>query len=160
MPTTKFQKVIFSLLTVIITVPLFVFYSIAIEKGGMSNSVFISSLRVIPIEILFAFLLAVFVAGPIAPKIAFSIINPREEKEYITITIMVFSTMILMCPMMSFIATILYDGITTEFLAQWMQKIVINFPFAFFTQLFFIQPFVRFVFGNIFKKQLNQVGAK
>lgn len=60
-----------------------------------------------------------------------------------------------MCPMMTFVATILYNGITIEFLAQWMEKIVFNFPFAFFTQLFFIQPFVRFIFGVIFKKQLK-----
>ncbi|WP_242845162.1 DUF2798 domain-containing protein [Clostridium botulinum] len=58
--------------------------------------------------------------------------------------------------MMIFVATILYNGITIEFLAQWMQKIVFNFPFAFFTQIFFIQPFVRFVFSKIFKSQLNK----
>ncbi len=58
-----------------------------------------------------------------------------------------------MCPMMSFIATILYNGITVEFIAQWMQKVVINFPFAFFSQLFFIPPLVRFLFGCIFKNK-------
>ena len=57
---------------------------------------------------------------------------------------------------MSFVATILYNGITIEFLAQWMQKIVFNFSFAFFSQLFFIQPPVRFLFGAIFKKLLKK----
>jgi hypothetical protein len=65
-----------------------------------------------------------------------------------------------MCPMMSFVATILYNGFTVEFVAQWMQKIVFNLPFAFFTQLLFIQPFVRSLFGTIFRKQLKkQAGA-
>lgn len=155
MPRTKFQKVVFALLSVTITVHLFVFYNIAIEMGGMSNEVFVAARHVVLVEFLFAFLLQIFIAGPVSLKIAFSIINPREDKPYIVTTAIICSTIILMCPMMSFIATILYNGFTAEFLAQWMEKIVFNFPFAFFTQLFFIQPIVRFLFRNIFKKQLN-----
>ncbi|WP_242857027.1 DUF2798 domain-containing protein [Pseudobacteroides cellulosolvens] len=122
----------------------------------MLNKVFIESRKVVPIEFIFAFLLQIFIAGPLSLKIAFSIVNPREEKPYIVTTAIICSTIILMCPMMSFVATILYNGITPEFLAQWMQKIVFNFPFAFFSQLFFIQPLVRFLFGIIFKKQLRK----
>jgi hypothetical protein len=51
-----------------------------------------------------------------------------------------------MCPAMSFAATILYDGIGSQFVANWLRKIVFNFPFAFFTQFFFIGPAVRAVF--------------
>ena len=61
-----------------------------------------------------------------------------------------------MCPMMSCIATILYNGINAEFFANWMHKIVFNFPFAFFSQLFFIQPIERIIFGVLFKKQLSK----
>jgi hypothetical protein len=156
MPTTKFQKVVFAFLSVIITVHLFVFYNLAIEMGGMSNQVFIASRKVVPIEFIFAFLLQIFVAGPLSLKLAFSLVNPREEKPYVITTAIICATVSLMCPMMSFVATILYNGITVEFLAQWMQKIVFNFPFAFFSQLFFIQPLVRFLFGVIFKKHLKE----
>ncbi|MFR1709568.1 MAG: DUF2798 domain-containing protein [Clostridium sp.] len=155
MPTTKFQKVVFAFITVIITVHLFVFYNIAIEMGRMSNEVFILSRNVIIIEFIFAFLLEIFIAGPLSEKLAFKVVNPREDKPYIVTTAIICATVGLMCPMMTFVATILYNGITIEFLAQWMEKIVFNFPFAFFTQLFFIQPFVRFIFGVIFKKQLK-----
>ncbi|WP_229245932.1 DUF2798 domain-containing protein [Desulfosporosinus shakirovi] len=41
---------------------------------------------------------------------------------------------------MSFVATILYNGITKDFLAQWMQKIVFNFPFAFFHNCYLYSP--------------------
>ena len=157
MPTTKFQKVVFAFLSVIITVHLFVFYNLAIEMGGMSNQVFIASRKVVTIEFVFAILLQLFVAGPLSLKIAFRMVNPREDKPYLITTAIICSTVVLMCPMMSFVATILYNGITTEFLAQWLQKIVFNFPFAFFSQLFFIQPLVRFLFGLIFKKQLVKV---
>jgi hypothetical protein len=74
----------------------------------------------------------------------------------VVITAIICATVSLMCPMMSFVATILYNGITTEFLAQWMQKIVFNLPFTFFSQLFFIQPFVRFLFRTLFKEQLKK----
>lgn len=156
MPKTKSQKIFFAFLTVIITVPLFVFYNLAIEMGGMSNQVFIASLKIIPIEFVFAILLEILIAGPLSEKIAFSIVNPREEKPYIITTVMICSTIVLMCPMMSLVAAFLFHGITVEFIAQWMQNIVINFPFAFFTQLFFIQPFVIFIFRSAFKNQLNK----
>ena len=114
MPKTKFQQLFFAFLTVLITVHLFVFYNLAIEMGGMCNQVFIDSINIVPIEFLFAFLLDIFIAGPLA-----------------------------------------FKGFNSELIANWLQNIVINFPFAFFTQLFLIQPFVRFVFRNVFKNQLN-----
>lgn len=156
MPTTKSQKLLFALLTVVITVPLFVFYNLAIEMGGMSNQVFIASLKIIPVEFLFAIVLEVLIAGPLSEKIAFNIINPREEKPYIITTVMICSTVVLMCPMMSLVAAILFHGVTVELIAQWMQNIVINFPFAFFTQLFLIQPIVRFIFRCVFANKENK----
>lgn len=156
MPTTRFQKVVFAFLSVIITVHLFVFYNLAIEMGGMSNQVFVSSSKIVAIEFVFAFLLQLFVAGPLSLKLAFRYVAPREDKPYVITTAIICATISLMCPMMSFVATILYDGFTIEFFAQWMQKIVFNFPFAFFSQLFFIQPLVRLLFGLIFKKHLEK----
>jgi len=155
MPATKFQRVVFAFLTVATTVHLFVFYNLAIEMGGMSNQVFIASRGIVAIEFAFAFLLEIFLVGPLSEKLAFRVVNPREDKPYVITTAIICTTIGLMCPMMSFVATILYDGINAEFFAHWMQKVVFNFPFAFFTQLFFIQPFVRFLFGIIFRKQLK-----
>ena len=40
-------------------------------------------------------------------------------------------------------------------LAEWLKLVCYNFPFAFFTQLFFIQPFVRTVFKVIFAKDIK-----
>lgn len=153
MPKTKSQKFLYALITVAITVPLFVFYNLAIEMGGMSNKVFVASLNVIPIEFIFAILLEVLIAGPLSLKIAFSIVNPREEKPYIVNLAIICSTVILMCPMMSLVAVFLFHGVTSELIAQWMQNIVINFPFALFTQIFFVQPIVRFIFKIIFNRE-------
>lgn len=40
-------------------------------------------------------------------------------------------------------------------LANWLKLVCFNFPVAFFTQLFFIQPFVRTVFKVLFKKDME-----
>jgi len=158
MPTTRFQRMVFAFLSVIITVPVFVCYNIAFETGGMSNRVFAAAPALIPIEAAFAFLLETLLVGRLANMLAFRAVNPAEEKPYVVMTAIICSTVCLMCPMMSFIATILYNGINAEFFANWMQKVVRNFPLAFFSQLFFIQPFVRFLFGTIYRNRFVVAG--
>lgn len=153
MPTTKFQKIIFAFLSVIISVHCFVFYNIAIEMGGMSNSVFLTAKNVILIEFIFAFLLEIFIAEPLSLKMAFKKVNPMKDKPYVVTTAIICSTVCLMCPMMSFIATVLYNGINSEFLSNWMQKLIFNFPFAFFVELFFVQPLVRTIFKILLKNK-------
>lgn len=63
-------------------------------------------------------------------------------------TAIICATVGLMCPAMSFIAAFLYYRYYEGFdiirvLADWIKLMCYNFPFAFFTQLFFIQPFIR-----------------
>ena len=68
-----------------------------------------------------------------------------------------------MCPLMSFLATILYNGILEvglgdgslnnfiiNFIPFWLQKVVLNFPFALLSQLFFIQPGSMSSFWTLF----------
>lgn len=150
MPKTRLQQLVYALLTVFITVHCFVFYNLALEMGGMSNAVFVAARNVVGIEFLCAILIEVLVAGPLATRIAFKSVNPAQDKPWMVSGAIVCATVSIMCPAMSFIATILYDGVNVEFLANWMQKIVINFPFALLTQLFFIQPVVRRIFGLLF----------
>lgn len=157
MPTTTFQRIVFAFLTVIITVPAFVCYNLAPEMGGMSNQVFAASLKLIPIEFAFAFLLEILFVGRLANFLAFRAVNPAENRPFVVTTAIICATVGLMCPMMSCIATILYNGINVEFLANWLQHVAHNFPFAFFSQLFFIQPLVRVLFGAIFARQLARV---
>jgi len=115
MPTIKFQKVVFAFLSVVITVHLFLFYNLAIEMGGMSNNVFVASRNVVAIEFAFAFLLQIFIAGPLSLKLAFGVVNPKVDRPYIVTTTIICATVCLMFPMMSFIATILYHTNFNEF---------------------------------------------
>lgn len=63
-----------------------------------------------------------------------------------------------MCPAMSFLAAILYYPYALGFhvatlLANWLKLVCFNLPFAFFSQIFFIQPFVRAVFKLVFGRE-------
>ena len=56
------------------------------------------------------------------------------------------------------IAVGIYGGSLNNFLINfipyWLQKVVLNFPFALLSQLFFIQPLTRTIFRAIFKNKL------
>ena len=45
-------------------------------------------------------------------------------------------------------------------LANWLKLVCFNFPFAFFSQIFFIQPLVRWAFGKIFAKDIAARNAE
>lgn len=164
MPQTKFQKLMFALITVTITVPCFVFYCSSYEAGGFNVDVIKNSLIFIPIEFVLAFLCEIFIGSPLSLKFAFKAIDPKKNDPMIVETAIVCATAVIMCTVMSFLATILYNGIIAvgiyggdftnfivNFIPYWMQKIVLNFPFALLSQLFFIQPLVRRIFKAIFK---------
>lgn len=60
---------------------------------------------------------------------------------------------------MSFLASIMYYPYYAGFniftlLANWLKLVCFNFPFAYFTQLFFIQPLIRTLFKLIFSKDI------
>ena len=162
---SKKEKLLYAFITVIITVPCFVFYCLSIEKGGILNVDIKFALTLIPIEFVLAYLSEIFIGGPLATKLALKAVNPKEYKPVFVETAIICSTVCIMCPLMSFFATILYKGIMPalvvsgfngldfiiKFIPNLLQTIVFNFPFALLSQLFFIQPLVRRVFKLIKK---------
>lgn len=179
MPSNQFQRTIFALLTVIVTVHAYVFYSLYVLHGDLlmemtgQNSVLAAINaqggvymfgRMLPIwalvliEFAFAFSLEIFMGSPCSFKLACKVFNPAETHPVLFETAIICTTVGLMCPAMSFIAAIIYYPLYNGFnvltlLANWLELICFNFPFALITQLFFIQPFVRTVFKTIFVKK-------
>ena len=69
-----------------------------------------------------------------------------------------------MCPTMSFLAAWMYYPYYEGFhlltlLANWLRLVCFNLPFAYFTQMFFIQPFVRTAFKFLFRRDLARRSA-
>ena len=180
MPRNQFQRMVFAFLTVVITVHGYVFYSLYVVNGKLLMEVtgegsVLSAIRaqggvymfgrmmpiwsVVLIEFVFAYSLECLAGSPLSFKMACSMFDPRRNHPMIFETVIISCTVLVMCPAMSFIAALLYSPYyggfnVLPFLANWIELICHNFPFAFFSQIFFIQPVVRFLFRRIFAKDI------
>lgn len=171
---------IFAFITVVVTVHAYVFYSLYVVNGstlmtlnnadGVIEAInkqggvymfgrFLPIWAVVIVEFCFAYVLEVLMGSPLSFKLASRIFDPRKNHPMIFESAIICATVGLMCPAMSLIAAFLYypyyEGFhIIKLLASWLKLVCFNFPFAFFTQLFFIQPFVRTVFKAIFSKDI------
>lgn len=182
MPRNQFQRMIFALITVIITVHAYVFFSLYVVNGntlmeingtnGVIDAInkqggvymfgtYLPIWSVILIEFCCAYMLEVIMGSPVSFRLASKVFDPRKTNPVIFETAIICATVGIMCPAMSFLAAFMYYpyyagfNIVTLF-ANWIKLVCFNFPFAFFTQLFFIQPFVRKVFKVIFSKDIKK----
>ena len=86
MPKTKFQNFIFTFMTVILMTYCMIVYNIAINSSdGLINQTFLIALKEFPIEGIIVFVLAYFVASLIAKKLAFRIVNPKNDNKMFVI---------------------------------------------------------------------------
>lgn len=186
MPRNQFQRMVFALLTVLITVHAYVFFSLYVVNGNAlmtvngTNSV-ISAINhqggvymfgtylpiwaVVITEFVLAYSLEIFIGSPCSFKLACRVLDPQKSNPMQFETAVICATVVIMCPAMSFIASLLYYPYYSGFnvftlLANWLKLMCFNFPFAFFTQLFFIQPLVRILFKLIFKKDIANRNAE
>lgn len=179
MPQNQFQRMMFALFTVIVTVHAYVFYSLYVVNGGVlmevtgadsvlhaieaQGGVYMFG-RMMPIwgvvlsEFVCAYALEIFMGSPCSFKLASKVFNPKETHPVLFETTIICTTVGLMCPAMSFLAAIMYYPYYGGFhiltlLANWLKLVCFNFPFAFFSQLFFIQPLIRTVFKFLFCRE-------
>ncbi|MBQ8002457.1 MAG: hypothetical protein IJ297_03335 [Clostridia bacterium] len=179
MPQNQFQRCAFALMTVIVTVHAYVFYSLYVVNGDLFMSLTgeTSVLRavnamggvqmfgtpcpiwaVVLLEFVLAYTLEIFMGSPLSFKLACKVFNPRETHGVLFETAIICATVGLMCPAMSFLAAIIYYpyymGFNVfTFVANFLELVCFNFPFAFFSQLFFIQPLIRTLFKIIFVRK-------
>ncbi len=181
MPRNQFQRSIFALITVFITVHAYVFFSLYVVHGELFKSMIpeasgvldainkmggvmmfgknLPIWSVVVVEFILAFTLEMLYGSPFSFKLACKVFDPHRTHPVLFETAIICATVGLMCPAMSFIAAFLYYPYYAGFnivtlLADWIKLMCYNFPFAFFTQLFFIQPFVRTVFKFLFRKDI------
>lgn len=182
MPRNQFQRMVFAFLTVLITVHAYVFYSLYVVNGntlmslnegstGVLNAIrmqggiymfgrMLPIWAVILIEFVCAYCLELIMGSPLSFKLASRVFNPVKNHPMHFETAIICATVGLMCPAMSFLAAWFYYPYYGEFsiltlLANWLKLVCFNFPFAFFSQLFFIQPLVRVVFRFLFHKDIE-----
>lgn len=176
MPQNQFQRMVFAFLTVLVTVHAYVFYSLYVVNGNVLMTVtgedsvihainkqggvymFGSMLpiwAVILIEFCFAYGLECLMGSPCSFKLASKVFDPKTSHPMHFESAIICATVGLMCPAMSFLAAWFYYPYYAGFniftlLANWLKLVCFNFPFAYFSQLFFIQPLVRTLFKALF----------
>lgn len=181
MPRNQAQRMVFALLTVIITVHAYVFYSLYVVNGSTLMTVtgapsVLAAIRqqggvymfgtclpiwvVVLVEFFLAYGLELVMGSPCSFRLAARVFDPRETHPVLFETAIICATVGLMCPVMSFLAMFLYYPYYSGFhlvtaLANWLKLVCFNFPFAFFTQLFFIQPLVRTLFKALYRKDIQ-----
>ena len=179
MPTKKSERAIFALITVIITVHAYVFYSLYVINGNVLMSLtgassvlgainklggvymfghYLPIWAVVLTEFCFAYLAEMLIGQPFSFKMACKNFDIKKTNPVHFETTVICATVGIMVPVMSLIAAFLYYPYYAGFniftlLANWLKLICFNFPFAYFSQLFFIQPFVRQTFKVIFKRK-------
>ncbi len=179
MPRNQFERTVFALITVLITVHSYVFYSLYVVNGQTLMAVnnahsvleaikmqggvmlcgqMVPIWAVVIVEFVLAIVLELSMGSPCSFKLACKVFNPENTHPVLFETAIICATVGLMCPAMSFIAAFLYYPYYAGFnvitlFANFLKLVCFNFPFAFFTQLFFIQPFVRTVFKAIFRRK-------
>ena len=182
MSRNRIQHIVYALITVFITVHLFVFYSLYVIEGDSlmqatgTNSVlqaidsqgglymfdtYLPIWLMIIVEMLFAFVLAVAMGSPLAFRLASRKFDPRRNHPMIFESAIITATVCLMCPSMSLLADFFYypyyEGFDViDFLCRWFRLICHNLPYAYFSQMFFVQPFVRFVIRRLFPDNIAQ----
>lgn len=176
MPKNQFQRMVFALLTVIVTVHAYVFYSLYVVNGttlmtingsaGVIDGInrqggvymfgrYLPIWAVVLVEFCFAYVLEVLVGSPCSFRLASKVFDPEKSDPMMFETAIISATVGIMCLAMSLIAAFLYYPYYQGFhlatlLANWLKLVCFNFPFAFFSQLFFIQPLIRTVFKWVF----------
>lgn len=155
MPKTKLQEVVFTILMVFVMVYAMICYNIALNMGGMSNIVFLNAFHELVIMGPIAFILDFFLYGSLSKKLAFRIVTPGVDKPIMIILAISSITVCLMCPTMSFWATLIFQNPGIEFIPSWLQTVACNFPMALCWQVFFCGPLVRAIFRTLFQRQLE-----
>lgn len=150
MPKTKLQNVIFTIVMAFVMVYAMICYNISLNIGGMQNSVFLDAFHEIIIMWPVAFILEFFVVEKLSQFLAFRIVDPKTDRPIFIILAISSMIVCLMCPMMSLVATILFKNAGSQWFAVWIQTTVMNFPMAFFWQIFIAGPFVRLLFRLVF----------
>ena len=109
MPKNLFQELVFSVIMVIVMVYAMICYNLAWNMGGLTNEVFVEAFKEMW-EALIALALEMIIVGPIARKLTFRIIDPKKHAPIIVTWTMSGITVAFMCPIMSFIATLIFNS--------------------------------------------------
>jgi hypothetical protein len=153
MPRTLSQKIIFSVMMAAVMVYGMEVYNILRLSWSVTPSVFVIPLDETVRLILIVMILQSFVGGPLAKALAFRVVDARTARHR-TVTLAVSTaTVLIMCPLMSLVATAMFKGLDGNLAAKWMDTFRFNLPMAFTWQVLVAGPLVRTVYRKFFSEE-------
>jgi hypothetical protein len=158
MPQTKFQDYTFTIIMVLLMVYCMTIYNNALAFGFTYDCFRLALENMWP-EAIAAFVIVRLIANPLVGNLMHYIIDVKTAKKTTIAIVRAGCTAFFMCPCMTLFVTILHNGLHTNLLLLWLPKIIVNFPFALFLQIFYLGPLVRLIFRTLFKRQLIIAGS-
>lgn len=155
MPKTKFQSVVFTMIMVFFMVFCMTVYTISLNMGNLSGQSFLLAIKEMWVEYVIVFVMNFFVISKAAQKLAFRIVTPGQDKPIFIILAIQAFTVCLTVPTITLIAVFIHNGFTADWFTNWLTLAVRCFPMALCLQIFFVGPLVRWIFRNLFSKQLS-----
>lgn len=161
MPRTKKQGIIFGVLMSFFMAYGMEVYNISIRMGfnlteglgysSISYEVFLEALK----EAVFMGIIVFIVSNLIGNKVGAAVMNKycdvTKDNPYFCRIMRQAGTILVMCPMMSLIGSVIFQIIMggqpiTQLPAIWIGTVMKNFPMAFFWNMFMVAPFVNWIF--------------
>lgn len=128
MPQTKGQGVVFGILMSVFMAYGMELYNVAAKVGGMENKVFWLALKEAAFMCVFVFVFSTLFGNRVGRYLAFRHVTPGRDNPFF-ITILISScTVLIMCPTMSLVATVIFTGVDGQFIANWFDIIRQELP--------------------------------
>lgn len=160
MPKNKVQGIVFGILMSYAMAYGMEVYNVAIKQGfnlnpggfsTMGNRVFLDALIEASYMGIFVFITSSLWGNRFGAAFAARHTDPSKDNPYFCRIMRQAGTVAVMCPTMSFVATVLFNIILAHqspvnFPAIWAGTVLKNFPMAFFWNMFAAAPFCHWVF--------------
>lgn len=161
MPQTRTQKLVFTVMMVIVMVYGMICYNVSLEVGGLSNFVFAAGLPELAFMGPVAFLLDLFVVSPVVGRRAQKLVGPNPKTPFAMVAAISALSVQMMCPLMSLVATLVIKRpAAPDVVSTWIQTTLLNLPMALLWQFFVAGPIVRSAFGALVRPRVVASGSE
>ncbi len=160
LPSNFKEGMVFTLLMSFFMASIMYLYNQAIHTGGLTWDTFKAYDYHFLIFWGIAYILALFVAHPLAEKMAFKVIEPSEKPFIINLVVSTF-TVCLMVAMMSVVGVITNAIMTNTFnvdiILSYITSLFTGFIFALPLNILVVGPFVRWIFSLIYYRKYKRL---
>ena len=131
-PKTRTENIVFALLMVFFMVVAMEFYNQGLMDGRLSWAAMERSIHEMKFMIPICFVMSFFIADPIASRITMRNMEENSDR-VLRIVFRAAVTVSMMCPIMSFWATLIFQKPDfVDFIPAWLTTVAKNLPMAFF----------------------------